>query len=726
MTKRNREFATRLPLWGLVLLLTIFTASTSWAQGGGFSSLILSPDPGETVPRTTTMISLSFMDPGQVLDTSTVKLFLDGNDVTAGANVNGDVLVWLPETPLEQGPHRIVVNMKALDGSDLPTVNWSFMVERPPEGVSLADFGVREERKGLPAWALAQGNLIIAGTMNNVSGDGAAYQRAAPFTGLASLNLHGQLGGSWRYSAMTILNSYESHTRQPINRFNFKLRSKFMTLSLGDVNPRMQELILWGRRVRGWSLDLRAGLVNVMVVSGQSRRAITPALYSEDPTRLYRMGSYSQDILAIRPYFGSGRTFQFGITLMTARDDTLSVFEDLLQTRADSLGVRRDTYSSPKDNLVAGVDLSIKAFKGRLSLRFDAAGSLLANDIRGGPISQSELDSLLIDAGQDPVELPFEPSKLEDWFIINESVIPIDPRELTSIATQFRGTLRLGGHTIGVRSRSIGGSYHTMGYSSLPRDRAGFRIQDSVRLFDNQLGVTVGWEKYDDNLDDKKPTTTGTSSLTLNLAWQKDATSPGFNAGFREYGRSNDETELASGAVDEVTSTYSAGAFMPVNLVSGMNSFLNFNVTAIGREDARNPLSGSNNNYYMVRLNNRFQNRPTEFSLTYGLNTSELTGIEDVEALTSFHRFLLRGRHAFNQEWAGTADVIMTRAASEPEAGVYGLSYLKTEFTGGAEFRWKATSYASLRAGYISYVDYRRDGVDTSSLVLRFRITQAF
>lgn len=726
MTKRNREFAARLPLWGLVFLLTLFTAPIARAQVGGFSSLILSPEPGESVPQTTTMIALSFMDPGQVLDTSTVSLFIDGSEVTSGADVNGDLIVWLPETPLAQGQHQIVVNMKALDGSDLPTRSWSFMVGRPPEGVSLEDFGIREEKKGLPAWALAQGNLIIQGTMNNVGGEGAAYQREAPFTGLARLNLRGQLGGSWRYSAMTLLNSYESHTRQPIDRFGFSIRSKFMTLSLGDVNPRMHELILWGRRVRGWSLDLRAGLVNVMIVNGQSRRAVHPAIYSEDPTRLFRMGAYSQDLLAIRPYFGSGRTFQFGITLMKARDDTLSVFEDLLHTQADSLGVQRDTYPSPKDNLVAGVDLSVKAFQGKLSLRFDAAGSLLANDIRGGAISQSELDSLLIDAGQDPVDLPFDPAQFEDYFIINESVIPIDPRQLTSIATQFRGTVRLGGHTIGARYRSIGGSYHTMGYSSLPRDRAGWRIQDSVRLFNDQLGVTVGWESYDDNLDDKKPTTTGTSSLTLDVFWQKNATSPGLSAGFREYGRNNDETDLSSGAVDEVTSTYSAGAFVPVNFMRGMNSFLNFNITAIGREDTRNPLTGSNNNYYLVRLNNRFQNRPTEFSLTYGLNTSELTGITDVEALTNFHRFLLRGRHAFNQQWSGTADVIMTRAASTPETGAYGLSYLKTEFTGGAEYYWKATSYASLRAGYISYTDYRRDGVDTSSLILRLRITQAF
>ena len=727
MRRIINEISSRLPLWGLVFTAV---AAHSWpaaAQQERFSTLILAPDPGEVVPQTTEMISLSFADPDRVLDVGSVRLLVDQIDRTAEATVNGDVLVWVPQIPLRQGVHSIVITMRAMDGSGLPAVSWSFISGAPPEGVSLEALGVREEKRGLPSWALLQGNVTFEGMMTNVGGDGADLQREAPYTGKAWLNARGRLGGSWRYSANTHLNSYESHIRQPINRFRFNLRSNWLTLTVGDVNPRIHELILWGRRVRGWSLDLRGGIVNVSVVSGKSRRAVAAQLYSDDPTRVFRRGTFAQDLFAIRPYFGSGRGLQFGITFMKARDDTTSI--QFLRTEPDPADSSSSTVLAvpdPKDNLVIGLDMSLKAFRGKLSLSYNNAFSLYANDISGGPLTKQELDDLMEEQGYDPIELPLGlegPEDLADFFIINESMIPIDPRGMTNFAQQVRGTLQIGGHTIGARWRNVGGSYNTLGYYSLQKDRSGLRVQDTFRLLDNRLGVTVGWEKYNDNLDDTKPATTGTSALTLDLSWRTDMNSPGFALGYRTYGRYNDLETAAEGGVDEDTGTYSAGAFIPVNMIGGLNSRLSFNYTSVGREDALNPLTGTNNTYYLIGLNNRLEGRPTEFSVMYGLNTSELTGYD---AETTFNRLLIKGRHALTNSLAGTADITMTTASSPESAGDLGLDYSKWEMTGGAEYYWAPTSFATLRAGFVTYTDSRREGVDTSQLVVRLRITQVF
>ncbi|MFC1559093.1 hypothetical protein ACFL39_00695 [Gemmatimonadota bacterium] len=722
MRNISRFQPARFLLRGVLVALTVIPLWNATAQEPVFNTLILSPEPGETVPQTTSMISVSFIDSDRLLDINSIRLHVDGNDLTSDANINGDLLVWLAAAPLNQGPHRIVIQMKARDGSDLPSLNWSFLVGPPPEGVTLTASQASEERKGLPIWALASGNVTVEGARNSVGGEGAAYRREPAGTAKAAVTLRGRLGGSWRYNALARFSSYESHTMQPINRLGFTLRSNWLTLSLGDVNPRIQELILWGRRVRGWSLDMRGGIVNVSVVSGQSRRTVTPELYDNDPTKIWRLGTWQQDLLAIRPYFGSGRGFQFGLTFMKVRDDTTSISP--LMTAADVNGLTRSARPDPKDNLVIGMDLSIKAFRGKFSVSYNNAVSLYNNDILGGPITQADLDTLMIDQGYDPIELPIDPKDLADLFILNASMIPLDPTGLTSLAHQVRGSLQVGTHTLGARWRSIGGSYHTLGYASLPRDRAGLRIQDSFRMFNNNLGVTVGWESFDDNLDDTKAVTTGTSALTLDLFWQSDATAPGFSVGYRDYARQNDATDLSSGGVDETTGTVSAGAYFPMQLIPGLQSRLNINYTTIGREDVRNTLTGSQNDYYMVGFTNRFTNRPTEFSVTYGINTSELTGYED--ALTTFNRLLLKGRHAINQKLSALADIVMTTASSPEAAGSLGLDYNRTEMTGGAEYYWSTTSFASLRAGYISYTDNRQTGFDTTQFVVRLRLTQAF
>ncbi len=715
----------RLLRWSCAVLLLLAAASPAAGQAAGFSTLILSPDPGSSIPQTTAMVSLSFVDPDRVLDVNSVRLLIDGADVTGEASINADVLVWLPQTPLARGPHRIVVTMQARDGSALPTVNWSFITASPPAGVTPGEMPATE-RGGVPGWAMVQGNVVLEGGMNSVGGDGAAYRRESPYTGRAWVNLRGRLGGSWRYNAYSHVNSYESHTRQPINRFSFNLRSNWLSVGVGDVTPRMHELILWGRRVRGWSVDLRTGPVNLSVVSGQSRRAVEGQLYGNDPTSVYRRGVFDQDLLAIRPSFGSGRTFQLGLTVLKVRDDINSLTE--LRTEAESPGGPTQSANTlPKDNLALGLDLSIRTFRGRLSLSYANAVSMYNNDITGGPITKSELDSLMEEQGYDPIELPFGlegPEDLENIFILSESMIPLDPTALTSLAQQARLTLQLGSHTLGARWRQVGGSYYSLGYMSLQRDRDGLRIQDTFRLFNDKLGVTVGWETYADNLDETKPATTSNQSLTLDLFYQPDPQAPGFAFGYRDYNRQNDLDEGDTGAMEESTGTISAGAFIPVRVVSGLNTRASFNFTRVGRDDVRNPRTGTKNSYLLFGLNNKFENRPTEFSLTYGINTSELTGYEN--AATTFNRVMLRARHAFSERIAGLADMVATYATSPPEAGNLGLSYDRLEMTAGSEYYWAATSYASLRAGFISYTDNRRTGLDTTQFVVRLRLTQAF
>lgn len=732
MMREHIAHTGRLPLAGAVLVILLGTGTLAYAQQGEepaepqFSALILSPEPGEVVPQTTSMISVSFLDPEGRLDVTSVRLFLDGDDVTGGATVSGEVLVYVPPGALRRGLHNVVVTALARDGSDLPTTNWSFVIGPPPEGVSPeAERQPAEEREGLPAWTRLSGDVTVEGAVHSIGGDGADLRRQAPAEAKAWLNMGGRLGGSWRYDFYSHLNSYESHIRQPINRFRFNLRSSWLKIGVGDVTPRLQELMLWGRRVRGFSLDLRTGPVNLAVVSGQTRRAVSPFVYdvTDTTSAVWRRGTFAQDLFAVRPYFGNGQKMQFGITFMTVRDDMASI--DPLQA-VNANGTSTNANPLPKDNLVAGLDFLWRAFDGKLSISYNNALSLYANDITGGPLTTSQLDSVLADYDS---ELPFDfdPVDYEDLFIFNASLIPIDPSAMTNLAHLVRASLNVGSHTLGVRWRSVGGSYYTLAQPSLQRDRAGMRIQDSFRIFDDQLGVTVGWERYNDNLDDAKPATTDNSALTLDLMWQSDPTAPGFMVGYRGYGRSNDLGTLAEGGMDENTTTYSLGGFLPVGSFQGLRTRLNVNFTQVGREDALNPQTENTNSYYLISLRGSAMDRPDSYTLTYGLNSLDqmvATGPATSESSqTTFHRLQLRGRRALNASWYATGEVLLTTAGTDSP---YGLDYGKQEIFGGAEYYWTRTSHMSLRAGFINYKDNARTGVDTSELAVRLRLTQGF
>ncbi len=739
MRARTPIMAPGLSLTGVVLALLLALPPRAVAQTGGFSTLVLSPEPGEVIPQTLGLIALSFIDAQRVLDPASVRIFLDNVDRTAEADINADVLIWRPSVPLRQGVHTVTVTLKDLAGAVLPATSWSFITGPPPEGVTPGQMPAAPALAGgkVPGFMRLRGDVRVEATTLSLSGDGAAYRREPPATAKAWVNVNGRLGGSWRWAGYTHLSSLESRTLQPIDRFRFDLRSNWLTLQFGDVTPNVQELILWGRRVRGWAFDLRAGIVNLMVVSGQSRRAVQGQLFggeiqldNSQAFQVYRRGAFAQDLLAVRPYFGNGDPWTFGITMLKVRDAVDSL--DPLRTyrlldSSDPLS-EDNTYASvsansqPKDNLVLGLDMTWTTLGRKLTLSYENAFSLMANDITGGPLSKAELDSVMEANGSSPIN--FDPAAYENIFILNSSLIPLNLTGLTNVAQQARASLVLGGHTLGVRWRSVGGSYYTLGQPSLQRDRTGLRIQDNFRLFKSALGVTVGWEKYGDNLDDTKPATTGTSALTLDVFWQPNPASPGFTVGYRTFGRQNDLATLAGGGMDENTATYSGGISVPVTVISGLRSRINLNYMNIGREDALNPLTGTNNIYYLVSLQSRFEDRPTEFSIQYGLNTTELTGFTD--ARTTFNRLVFKGRHGLTSRLFGIGDLAYTGASSPAAAGAFGFEYTRLSLLAGAEYRWTQTWWASLQAGFGSYSDKRRSGLDTTQMQLRLQLNRAF
>lgn len=681
-------------------------------------ALVLSPEPGERVGPGGVLVAASFIDPGGRLDPTSVTLHINGVDVTARAELSGGVLTWIPTEPLAPGPQRIVLRASDVSGAALDAVTWSFNVGSladAPAGVTVQPGSVA------PPSTRLRGTLIVEGAGQQVSGAGAPLRRGEDFLPSMWLNAGGIIRPGWRYATRVHMSGYESGDRQPVNRYRFDLRAPFMNLSAGDVNPVFHELVLSGRRVRGVQGELWAGPARISIVSGQSRRAIPGTVDLANPTLVDRYGTFGQSLFAVRPSFGSGRVFQLGLTMLRVRDDVESLQGARTQP-GSSGGSTRSVNPAPKDNLVTGLDLTLRLAEGRLLLQYDNAVSLLANDISSGPLTEAGLDSILDAAGYDPLDL--DPSRFERFFIVNAAMIPLDPRGLTNVAQQVRATVRAGSHLLSAEWRSVGGSYYTLGYAALQRDRAGIRIRDSFTALDDALVMSVGLERDQDNLDDVKLATTTASGVFANANWQAVPDGLALSGTVRVGTRANDLQPTAGGAIDEQTRMLSAGASIPVGQLAAFRSRVSLNASVIDREDPVNPQSGSRDLYLLGGLHGESASRETTGSVLLGVNRSELTGFSD--ATTNLYRFVATGRHRVAPQWIANLDGSLTAARSPEEAGEMGLDYDRSELLGGGEYEWMATTTIGFTAGVVSYADHRFEGHDTRELVARLRVSRSF
>jgi hypothetical protein len=98
--------------------------------------LTLSPEPGERIPENEVMIAAAFIDQGAQLDPGSIRIEVDGRDVTAESELSAEVATWRPRVPLPPGPHRVTVTARARDGRSVTPATWAFTVESAGESAA--------------------------------------------------------------------------------------------------------------------------------------------------------------------------------------------------------------------------------------------------------------------------------------------------------------------------------------------------------------------------------------------------------------------------------------------------------------------------------------------------------------------------------------------------------------------------------------------------------------
>ena len=563
--------------------------------------LIMSPENESVVNNESVLIAASLLGV-QNINSGSVRLLLDGMDVTNQAYVDSDMISCLLND-VEPGDHEINL---FVNGS--PT-RWVFTA------------------------TATESNLKYSGRIRSSSSMDQIDDQTLNINKM-TLDFKGSAYDWLSVRTNLKLTSQENSLYQPRNIYGLQLGLKdILTLRLGDSNPRVSHFTMNGKRIRGMDLDFTLGWFNFRLLNGEINRAVQGDLsnaysfdidtdeFGEKYISLDRSGyTFTQNVSSARLSFGKGNIFQWGFNYMKARDDTLSVDPELTNAQIfyesdqtgsvegltsgtiytiDELGTRARVLdgsewsgSGPKDNLVVSSDIGMNLFNKRIRLDGEVAFSMTNDNIWGGPLSLAELDTLIDDSVDNKLssfdlsEFP-DPSDWEEYLIINSNLSPLVPIDINafgdssnvdlidaifsmpSLAYRGRAITNFYGNYFSIEYSQTGPEFNSFANPYLVKNKREWAITDKVKLFRNRLMLNFGYKHQDDDILTNVENVKTQNTLSLGFNALPGAGLPTLNFTYRSIDRNNGITELV--VLPDMTTTDNREKTQTNNLMLNVN-----------------------------------------------------------------------------------------------------------------------------------------------------------
>lgn len=571
--------------------------------------IILSPSDGEILSQENLLISISFFKAPDNVDIKKTKIFLNNEDVTGLALFTNELIVLSGESfegNLPGGSRLLKVEIYDKDGNSYHTISKTFQVVSAAIAEQVSS---RWKSLGnLRAESRSETFNTASTWYNNLSADfNASYDQ-------------------WRINGYVYLTSEEKSNLQPYNRYSAQLKNgEWLELRVGDTYPRFPSLIMDGKRIRGFSGYLNLGFINVAAAVGESDRKIEGALlqtYTKDQVPLgsdiipisaakygkpfgrVNLGTFQRDLFALRPSFGSGENFQLGFTYLHSKDKTGSI----------------EFGSRPQENVVLGSDIKIAFDEQNVLFTTQVAFSMFNKDISSGNLTDAQIDSIFGPNGLydiDPDQVKTIRDILGKFITVNQYIGPLNPQEFASIAGEAALNLNYLNNNIRASYIYRGNDYLSFGQSYVRTDLKGINIVDRIRMFDNKVFLSVGYESLEDNLQKTKPATTKYNTLSASLSIFPRTDFPnitiGFNKSDNKNGLKTTDPVNKNFVVDDITNRFILQ--LSYDFVAMVKHTSSLSFTTQNRED--NSLSNTDatynaagftlNSYWTSQISSLFQ-----------------------------------------------------------------------------------------------------------------------
>ncbi len=564
--------------------------------------LMLSPDPAEPLTKGDALITISLLKASDDVDKSKTKLLLNGKDVTSLALFADDLIIFsadnFPEYINYGFANNITIELYDTKGTLYHSYSTAFQAKATAGFAAIPD-------TPLEYYINTRGES----RNENIRSNNRWYN---------NLNLDAKLNyGEWSLDGLLYVTSEEKGYLQPNNRYRVGIKHDMIEVYGGDYTPEFQSLVLTGKRIRGISGAAHMGIFNIKATYGEATRGINGSVIEylsrdtlgTDITRLkdgrlarVNYGTYERQILAVSPYLQSGEDFKFGLTYMHSKDNMESI----------------EIGKAPQENIVVGTNLQLGFDDQKVMITGQAAFSLINRDISTGTFSDSTIDKVFGPNGTfnsgDAQLIKDIKSILGNFITVNQFLNPLNPQELSSLAYEGALSLNYFGNFLKGGYIYRGSEYSSFGNSFVRTDIAGIQLQDRVRLWDNKLFISLGYENLKDNLQKTKLSTTTYQTISASVSVFPRYDLPSFVVTFVRNDNNNGilataAQNIAVNGVDDITNKISASVSQRFNLEIPMQASINFSWSkredkSIRKVDVDNTsLSLTTNQYWGDDLN---------------------------------------------------------------------------------------------------------------------------
>lgn len=534
--------------------------------------IILSPDDGEMMSEKELLISISFIKAPDIVDIKKTKIFLNNVDVSSSALIAGDLIILSGEnlgSKVSFGSKLLKVEVFDKEGNLYHTISRSFEIVSAEVAMAVSS------RWKYNGYAMGESRSENFGSesvwRNNI---------AAEFNGSID---------QWKINGYAYLTSEEKSNLQPYNRYSASIQGgDWLDLKVGDAFPRFPNLIMDGKRVRGFTGAVNLRFINVQVTSGETAREVEGTLIEKYtasnaplgndiiPINVIKygfpfgkavLGTYNRKIFAIRPSFGSGENFQFGLSYLHSKDDKNSI----------EFGAR------PQENIVIGTDLMFAFDNQNILFTSQAAVDVYNKDISSGNLTDAQIDSVFgpnSNFNIDPSNVKKARDIIGKFITVNQYIGPWNPQELSSLAAEAALALNYFNNSLRASYIYRGNEYQSFGQSFLRTDVKGINLVDRFRMFDNKLFVSFGYESLQDNLQKTKIATTTYQTLSASVSIFPRTNFPNITIGYNQYVNNNSlkisDPTNGQYAVDDVTNRILLQLSYDFMMVVKHNSSLSF------------------------------------------------------------------------------------------------------------------------------------------------------
>lgn len=617
------------------------------------------------------VFAASFYPIENEIDVSSIRVLLNGTDVTRSAIISPPLVVFTRTKP-QPGTYSFQIRGALKDGRRIQSAIWQFNAEEKRSILTDLPFNMR-------------GSIDVTTNVRSSSQeDMPPTSRADKNDAAMRMSLFARQDWFSLVSRL-YLTSLESPNKQPFNRYNLQLSVPYFDLHLLDYSPNYGSYLVSNQNIRGVSGRFSYGGLALSSTYGQSVRAIDGEVV---PDTFNEGGTFQRNVFAAKLDLGQDDGMRIGFGFSKVKDDLSSLDEEYYlgfeeEIIADTTRTTRVVLTSPRDNLVLGADLRIAMDNQRLVAGAEIATSFYNSDIIDGVMSKDELEDFL-----EGEEIPFDPESWERFIIINKNVEPIIPG-WGSTAFQLYLRWFFMNNMLNISYSEVGASFRSLGAGYVQNDASILNISDYISLFRNRLSIDAGLNIVTDNLSEQKATTTTNTSWYIQSLIRPRQDLPYFRLGTNIINTENDvdTADTPFDKLEQEMKSYNFGVGYNFFQIPQTDMSVDLSLNLSDDNDLTdNPSFEVNRTSFHLTVLNNLQPIPLQTRLSFGHTESkDKIGTNGTSTFTSFG---LRNEYSFLNDMVVPHLDIATNSYGEHKStltrydiGVRVLPYPQTTIT---------------------------------------------